>query len=586
MSFEDRLRSNPKDQCELFNEFFYKQFTDASKYDIEIDFSRDHLFQVDFRSDVIYKHLLSINPNKALGPDLIHGRILKNCASSLSFPLSQLFEMSYKSGHIPADWKLANVVPIHKKGSKVEVNNYRPISLTSLVMKVYERVIRDELLKRCNHLLDQRQHGFLAHKSCCTQMVDFCDSLALSLNENIRSDVIYFDFQKAFDSVNHDLILRKLKHQFNIDGSLLRFFVSYLKDRFQKVVIKNEQSSILKVNSGVPQGSILGPTIFILFLNDITEGLSPGTNMTMYADDTKIWRRINIADDHWILQRDVDHLLNWASKNKMTFHPSKCKVLTVSSGHLPNVNFLYTMSGNILEYTTLEKDLGVHINGKLNWTEHCEILYSRANQRLGILKRNCSFIQNTSKRRSLYLAQVRSHFEHCPIVWRPSSKSILEKLESVQKRAIKWVIDDVYISFTNLRNYYMKCKGLNILPISFRFDFKDLLFFHSVFYSYSVVKIPNYLQRFSGSRLRSSHFDRLSIVCNILPRTPQNLNTEHTCMGISKSFFYRAHLAWNRLPLDLRDIGAPSKFKKELLSFIWNDIAKFIKSEYEAEKFH
>ena len=315
--------------------------------------------------------------------------------------------MSYKSGNIPSDWKLANVVPIHKKGSKVEVTNYRPISLTSLVMKVYERVIRDELLKRCSHILDQRQHGFLAQKSCCTQMVDFCDSLALSLNENIRSDVIYFDFQKAFDTVDHDLILSKLKHQYNIDGSLLRFFVNYLKDRFQKVVINNEQSSILRVHSGVPQGSILGPTIFILFLNDITEGLSPGTNITMYADDTKIWRRINSADDHWILQRDIGHLLDWANNNRMTFHPDKCKVLAVLNGQNLDVNFLYKISDKIIEYTNLEKDLGIHINGKLNWTEHCEILYSRANQRLGLLKRTCSFVKNTSKRRSLYLSQVR-----------------------------------------------------------------------------------------------------------------------------------------------------------------------------------
>ena len=451
-------------------------------------------------------------------------------------------------------------------------------------MKVYERIIRDELLTRCNHLIDQRQHGFLAQKSCCTQMVEFCDSLALSLNDNIRSDVIYFDFQKAFDSVNHDLILKKLKHQYNIDGSLLRFFVSYLKDRFQRVVINNEQSSDLRVHSGVPQGSILGPTIFILFLNDITAGLSPGTNITMYADDTKIWRRIISTDDHYILQRDINHLLNWASVNKMIFHPSKSKVLAVFSGHLPDVKFIYNIAGIAIEYTNLEKDLGIHINGKLNWTEHCEILYSKANQRLGLMKRNCSFIKNTSKRRSLYLSQVRSHFEHCPIVWRPAPNNILDKLESVQKRALKWVIDDAYISFTNLTNYYRKCIDLNILPICRRFDYKDLLFFHSVFYSYSVVQMPNYLQKFSGSRLRTSHYDSLSIVSTILPRTPQNLNTENTRMGISKSFFYRAHLAWNKLPLELRDICAPIKFKKELLKFIWNDISNNIKSEYEAEK--
>lgn len=238
-------------------------------------------------------------------------------------PVQLSWFISYHGLQITYNNNYITVVPVHKKGSKSEVNNYRPISLTSLVMKVYEKIIRDELLHRCNHLIDQRQHGFLARKSCCTQMVDFCDSLALSLNDNIRSDVIYFDFQKAFDSVNHDIILSKLKYQYNIDGQLLRFFVNYLKDRFQRVVINSEHSSTLRVNSGVPQGSILGPTLFILFLNDITEGLSEGTNITMYADDTKIWRRINNNDDNYILQRDIDHLLDWATRNLMIFHPDK-----------------------------------------------------------------------------------------------------------------------------------------------------------------------------------------------------------------------------------------------------------------------
>ena len=209
VSYDNRLRSNPKDQSELFNEYFYDQFSDPSKYDINVSFEDDDLFQVDFNVDLIRNYMQDINPNKAQGPDLIHGRILKMCANSLANPLSILFKLSYRTGKIPSDWKLANVVPVHKKGSKSEVSNYRPISLISLVMKIYEKVIRDELLLRCNHLIDQRQHGFLARKSCCTQLVDFCDSLALSLNDNIRSDIIYFDFQKAFDSVSHDLILEK-----------------------------------------------------------------------------------------------------------------------------------------------------------------------------------------------------------------------------------------------------------------------------------------------------------------------------------------------------------------------------------------
>ena len=219
---------------------------------------------------------------------------------------------------------------------------------------------------------------FLAKKSCCTQMVDFCDSLALSLNDNIRSDIIYFDFQKAFDSVNHDIILNKLKTQYNIDGKLLRFFIKYLKGRTQRVVINNEKSSILRVNSGVPQGSILVPLIFIMFLNDITDGLSEGTNITMYADDTKLWRCINKTDDHYILQRDINHLLDWAVRNLKTFHPQKCKALPITTCHRPQTDFIYSIADTPIEYSELEKDLGIYINRKLNWNEHCDKILSKA----------------------------------------------------------------------------------------------------------------------------------------------------------------------------------------------------------------
>ena len=172
---------------------------------------------------------------------------------------------------------------------------------------------------KCGHLIDARQHGFLKGKSCTTQLIDFCDSLALSLNDNIRSDVIYFDFAKAFDSVNHDIILSKLKIFFQIDSILLKFVAEYLKGRKQSVVIGGFVSGELPVLSGVPQGSIRGPTLFVLFLNDIVQGLDPATNVTMYADDTKIWRKMIENDDHLILQRDIDYLFDWAIRNKMRF---------------------------------------------------------------------------------------------------------------------------------------------------------------------------------------------------------------------------------------------------------------------------
>ena len=153
----------------------------------------------------VRKFLKDVNPNKAAGPDGIHGKILKNCAVSLAYPLSVIFRVSYNSGMIPKDWKLANVVPVYKKGSKTSVENYRPISLTSLVMKIFEKIIRDELMMRCETLLGKSQHGFLPNKSCTTQLINFADNVSQALNQSLRTDIVYFDFAKAFDSVNHDI---------------------------------------------------------------------------------------------------------------------------------------------------------------------------------------------------------------------------------------------------------------------------------------------------------------------------------------------------------------------------------------------
>ncbi|MCP4459038.1 MAG: hypothetical protein GY816_13600, partial [Cytophagales bacterium] len=302
----DVFKTNPADQAQLFNNYFQQQFSEPSNYDIPIDSGMDQWHYIDFDRIRVLHVLKNLNPNKALGPDKINGKVLKNCCRALSTPLSILFQKTYSSGILPSEWKLAHIVPVHKKGSKSDVQNYRPISLTSIVVKVMERIVRDELMARCSGLIDSRQHGFLPQKSCSTQLIQFCDSLSLSLNRNIRSDVIYFDFAKAFDSVNHDLILYKLKYTFGIDGMLLAFIRNYLSDRWQSVIVNGATSASLHVISGVPQGSILGPSLFVLFINDISSGLSLGTNNMLYADDTKIWREMINEDDFNTMQKDTD----------------------------------------------------------------------------------------------------------------------------------------------------------------------------------------------------------------------------------------------------------------------------------------
>ena len=572
VKYSGEIRFIAKDQAELFNTFFYNQFSDPSSYLCDISYDNDNLFDIDFDHTSVQRMLSNINSNKAQGPDGIHGKILKNCAAGLAFPLTTIFRVSYNSGCIPHEWKLANVVPIFKKGSKCEVENYRPISLTCLVMKIFERIVKSKLLTLTGHLIDQRQHGFLEQKSCTTNMVNFCDSLSLSLNDSIASHIIYFDFAKAFDSVNHDILIHKLKTLYNIDGILLKFLVNYLKDRHQRVVINGETSSTLQVNSGVPQGSILGPLLFVLFINDISANLSEGTDIVLYADDTKIWRRILSPLDSSILQNDINCLNDWAIKNKMKFHPSKCKVLSVSLERPSQLPHIYSLAAIPLDYVDSEKDLGVWMSPKLNWNMQCDRIYSDACQKLGVVRRSGHIVIDYKRRRALYLSLVRSLFENCSIIWRPTTSSMTNKLECLQKRAVKWILSEEDLSYPP-DVYVRKCKKVGILPLHLKFDLNDLVFFHKIFYNILPVSFPEYLTVFQGtSRLRRSHLDDYSIVSSILPRCsqPANLDSSRSSRNpLSRSFFYRTHILWNNLPLNLRQLGSPFAFKSSLTKHLW-----------------
>ena len=198
-------------KAELLNFYFYEQFSGPSNYNTHISWPNDQTFDIDFNRNRVRKILSSVNSNKASGPDGIHGKILKNCSESLAYPLSLIFKNSYNTASLPREWKLANVVPIHKKGSKDDIKNYRHISLNCLVIKLFEKILKEELLLRTSHLLDSRKHGFLSLKSCSTNMVILLItwSMVMSINDiqTLSTDVVYFDFSKAFDSVNHNLIL-------------------------------------------------------------------------------------------------------------------------------------------------------------------------------------------------------------------------------------------------------------------------------------------------------------------------------------------------------------------------------------------
>ena len=602
VNYGSRFRSKPQDKAELFNNCFADQFSDESKYDIDIDFSNDIHNNIDFDFREIRKMLKNINVNKACGPDGISGKILKNCCGSLAYPLSLIYRLSYNSGIVPQEWKMANVVPVYKKGSKSSVENYRPISLTCLVMKIFEKIIRDDLMSKCSQILNKNQHGFLPGKSCTTQMIGYTESIAAALNESIRTDVIYFDFAKAFDSVNHDIILQKLKNLFNIDGTLLKFLVNYLKDRKQCVIIGGHTSDFVNVTSGVPQGSILGPLLFVIFINDMINCVSNDTHILLYADDTKIWRQIRSIDDHYSLQCDINALNFWATANKMKFHVGKCKVLPIfPSGKelqlrdlfnkiypLNNI-FYYSLDGNKLEYVESEKDLGVHVTSNLSWGQQSDYIYSKASSRLGLLKRALHFVKCPKQKRVFYLAVVRSLFEHCIQIWRPTSDTGILKLERIQKRAVKWVLSEVEHSYNDVE-YLARLKNLELLPFKYKFIFSDLLLFHEIFYKNTCIELPGCYTRFSveeNNRLRSvinppDYFgngthtinlqkSRESKSCDLsLKCTLNNTNVKY-----KSSFFFRTVQEWNRIPPEIRKEENFTTFKTELYNYLYEKAFDF-----------
>ena len=215
------------------------------------------------------------------------------------------------------------------------------------------------------------------------------------------------------------------------------------------------------------------------------------------------------------------------------------------------------------------------MNRTFNFTDHSNFLYGRANQRFGLLKRTCHFVHSIEKRRVLYLTMVRSLFEHCPIIWRPSSDTAVNRLESLQMRAIKWILKDFSVSYSsNKLLYFTRCKQLNILPIQLRFDYHDLKFLHLVVHNFSCIKLPSYLRLFDGSsRLRSIHLDHFSLVSDIKPNGIKSFSSKR---GFAHTFFYRAHLSWNRLPLTLREIIRPSVFKSMLIKYIWEELTTIV----------
>ena len=376
--------------------------------------------------------LNALNVNKSQGPDEVHGKLLLELREEIAPSLVKLFNASIESDVVPQDFRDATVVPIHKKGGRDKAENYRPISLTSIVGKILESIIKDNIVKFLdeNCLIRDSQHGFISGRPCLTNLLEFMEEVTRELDNGNSVDVVYLDFAKAFDKVPHKRLLSKLEAH-GITGNILRWIAGWLENRRQKVSVEGELSEWAVVKSGVPQGSVLGPLLFLIYINDIDENIL--SKFCKFADDSKVAKVVNNAHDAEIVREDLVKLQNWSHDWQMEFNSDKCQVMHVGK---KNLNSQYVLNSNTLKPTESERDLGVLVDKSFKFSEHCNRAANSANAVIGMIKRTIKCRKKDIIVR-LYKALVRPKLEYCVQVWCPYLKKDINKLEKVHARATR-----------------------------------------------------------------------------------------------------------------------------------------------------
>ena len=523
-----------KDILDTLNTTFYEAFSQDNNHLSEtanagqIDLNFPDMPAIDISCSGVKALIDGLDTSKAPGPDDISPKLLKLIPEEASRCLKLIFESSLRKSEVPSDWKKALITPLFKKGAKSDPKNYRPVSLTSIPCKLLEHIIKSALYTHLdNHqIITDRQHGFRKKYSCTSQLLTLVHSLAESINSKGQTDVIFLDFSKAFDKVSHKKLLIKLQ-RYGIRGENLSWIKDFLFGRTQKVVMDGEESNACDVLSGVPQGSVLGPVLFLLYINDIITDVDSKINL--FADDCALYREIKSAEDASALQNDLDRLYRWSCDWDMDFNVTKCFSMSVTLKR----NFIaseYYILDDLIEKVQSHKYLGVYICNDMRWNKTVDLVVGKANRSLGLLRRNFSTCP-WQIREKLYFALVRPHLEYACEVWSPHTAESKHRVEMVQRNGARFVKGDYRqrSSVTDLLSH-LKWDSLESRRLLFQ-----LKYVHKMFTNQVALKPLDYFSMAAFRTTRASHSKK------IMPKFGR-------VDAVKFSFFFSVIPIWNSLP--------------------------------------
>lgn len=474
------------EKCDLFARHFQGAFNDTTSTESQVEtacrntpFNVCELTTSEITSQQVATAINKMKYSTAAGPDGVPSCILKKCCDALSPVLSSLFNISLRQRQFPSNWKLSVMFPVHKKGDKRDIQNYRGITSLCATSKVLEIIIYDMLFAACKNSISTNQHGFYPKRSVSTNLVHFVSKCIRNMDSGFQTDAIYTDFKSAFDRVDHNILLKRLE-MLGISSDLVVWFKTYLTDRKLCVKIGSEASDTFTNLSGVPQGSNLGPLLFSLFINDLSRLLPPGCRL-FFADDVKIFMKIMNLADCVALQHLVNTFADWSSDNKLTLSIHKCSVISFHRKQMP-IHYEYAINNQKLERVDHVRDLGVILDSALTFRIHYEDIISKANRQMGFIFKICNEFKDPLCLRSLYCALVRSLLESNAVVWCPYRSTWIERIERIQRKFIRRALRSLpWRDPVNLPPYENRCRLLGLDTLANRRFVQQAVFVAKVF---------------------------------------------------------------------------------------------------------